>query len=67
MAKGVKVTQLSLMETHQLWVLAFRLRHEAGKELTEMRPRDHVKGTLGLLGSVLNELRSRGLQGKLDL
>lgn len=55
------------MDTHDLWVLAFRLRAEASLELEEMKPREWIVGTLGLLGQVMNELRSRGLQGRLEI
>jgi hypothetical protein len=57
----------SAMDIHDLWVLAFKMRQEAMTELHEMRPRSTVQGTLSLLGMVLNELRLRGVQGRLEL
>lgn len=67
MKKRVRAKDLAELSTDQLWVLAFKTRHEAMVEVDEMKPRPQIIGSLSLLGWIMGELRSRGMQGKLDL
>jgi hypothetical protein len=67
MRKKPQEQGLSAMDTHDLWVWSFRLRHEIVAQLEDLSVRNAVFADLALLGSVLGELRSRGLQGRLDV